>query len=378
MGVESETPSVRYDEHGCCQSTNLAPVDLLWPASLDNQRSRNKHSNSLHSFPSEKQALHGNSLSIFKLDEDSDLLGKIPAWALEDSDDEEPVGDIEKAKEKPTFMDHFFREVDNIKADIDAVSKATLKIKKINDLAVRATSTAEEKKLSKKLKPLVDETNTRAKRTKTLLSLLKEETDKLEKEKKLNDSDIRIRKNMNTTLTKKFIDEMKTYQQAQQQYKTDIKKKVKRQVQVVKPDATDEDVERVMKSEGGKDALYQEQILAGSVNDQIKSTYAKVAGKYQDVVTLEQSVAELHQMFLDFALLTEQQGELLDQIEFQVKQAGDYVEEGNEQLVEAIVYQKAIRKKQCGCYRGPLVLYWYNFILNSLISTASNNDRLKA
>lgn len=63
-------------------------------------------------------------------------------------------------------------------------------------------------------------------------------------------------------------------------------------------------------------------------------------------MTLEQSVAELHQMFLDFALLTEQQGELLDQIEFQVKQANDYVEEGNEEVVHAIEYQKSIRKKQ--------------------------------
>lgn len=43
-----------------------------------------------------------------------------------------------------------------------------------------------------------------------------------------------------------------------------------------------------------------------------------VADKYQDVLTLEASVAELHQMFLDFALLTEKQGELLDQIEHQV------------------------------------------------------------
>jgi t-SNARE complex subunit (syntaxin) len=77
-----------------------------------------------------------------------------------------------------------------------------------------------------------------------------------------------------------------------------------------------------------------------------RTTYAKVAGKYQDVLTLEQSVAELHQMFLDFALLTEQQGELLDQIEFQVKQAGDYVEEANVDVHQAIEYQKSIRKKQ--------------------------------
>ena len=77
-----------------------------------------------------------------------------------------------------------------------------------------------------------------------------------------------------------------------------------------------------------------------------RTTYAKVAGKYQDVLTLESSVAELHQMFLDFALLTEQQGELLDQIEFQVKQAGDYIEDANVDVHEAIQYQSSIRKKQ--------------------------------
>lgn len=65
------------------------------------------------------------------------------------------------------------------------------------------------------------------------------------------------------------------------------------------------------------------------------------------MLALESSVAELHQMFLDFALLTEQQGELLDQIEFQVKQANDYIEEGNVDLHESIEYQKKIRKKQC-------------------------------
>lgn len=75
---------------------------------------------------------------------------------------------------------------------------------------------------------------------------------------------------MCNTLTRKFIDEMKNYQSAQQQYKTDIQKKMKRQVQIVKPDATDEEVDAIMKSEGGRDALYKEQILAGGVNDQIK------------------------------------------------------------------------------------------------------------
>lgn len=75
--------------------------------------------------------------------------------------------------------------------------------------------------------------------------------------------------------------------------------------------------------------------------------YLNVADKYQDVLTLEASVAELHQMFLDFALLTEQQGELLDQIQHQVQAASDYIEEGNQEMVQAIEIQKSIRKKQC-------------------------------
>merc|ERR1712127_1162996 len=87
--------------------------------------------------------------------------------------------------------------------------------------------------------------------------------------------------------------------------------------------------------------------MGGGVNDQIKTQYRAVAGKYQDVLALEQSVAELHQMFLDFALLTEQQGELIDQIEYNVKSAADYVEDANVQVYTAIEYQKGIRKKHC-------------------------------
>ena len=72
-----------------------------------------------------------------------------------------------------------------------------------------------------------------------------------------------------------------------------------------------------------------------------------VANKYQEVLNLEKSCMELHEMFMDFALLTEQQGEMLDQIEFQVKAASDFIDDGNVDLGKAIEYQISIRKKQC-------------------------------
>jgi t-SNARE complex subunit (syntaxin) len=40
----------------------------------------------------------------------------------------------------------------------------------------------------------------------------------------------------------------------------------------------------------------------------IQNAFKNAAEKYQDILLLESSVAELHQMFIDFALLTEKQG----------------------------------------------------------------------
>merc|ERR1719253_1797369 len=125
---------------------------------------------------------------------------------------------------------------------------------------------------------MIDKTNKMAKGTKDLLKVLKSETEKYKAEETLKTSDIRVRENLCNTLTRKFIDEMKLYQNAQQKYKADIKKKVKRQVHIVKPEATDEEIDAVMRSEGGKDALFKERILAGGVSDSIKTAYQNVAG----------------------------------------------------------------------------------------------------
>jgi t-SNARE complex subunit (syntaxin) len=75
----------------------------------------------------------------------------------------------------------------------------------------------------------------------------------------------------------------------------------------------------------------------------------EVKDKYSEVLALERSIADLNQMFLDFALLIEQQGEMLDQIEFQVKEATDFVDQANVELAASVELQIGLRKKQCMC-----------------------------
>lgn len=210
------------------------------------------------------------------------------------------------------FMGEFFRGVEEVKRGISEIEQASKRIREITEERILAVSQTTEEALSRELTPLVDVSNKRMKMTKELLERMADET----KTATLKPSEVRIRENLCNTLHRKFGEVCKEYQRAQQHYKSEIQKTVKRQLEIVKPDISPDEVDTVLRS-GGAAGVYRQAILKGAA-DPIKAAYAEVADKYQDVLRLEQSVAELHQMFLDFALLTEQQGELLDQIEYQV------------------------------------------------------------
>jgi t-SNARE complex subunit (syntaxin) len=243
-------------------------------------------------------------------------------------------------------MEQFFRDVEEMQMDLANIALGTQKIGELNHQAVVATSNTEEHAISNELSIVIETTNKNATHAKGLLEILKKESNEKKKDKTTPISEIRIRDNMCATLTKKFMDTMKDYQKAQQKYKNDMKQKVKRQVQIVKPDASESEIDMVMRSGGDAGSIYKSAILQGT-SETIKDVYMHVQDKYQDVLKLEQSVAELHQMFLDLALLVEQQGEMLDQIEFQVRTAANYVEQGNAEVVKAIKHQKSARKKKC-------------------------------
>ena len=59
---------------------------------------------------------------------------------------------------------------------------------------------------------------------------------------------------------------------------------------------------------------------------------------------IEAQLQELHQMFLDMAVLVDSQGELVHDIENQVSDAKEHVEKGTEQLVVARKTQLNTRK----------------------------------
>lgn len=152
--------------------------------------------------------------------------------------------------------------------------------------------------------------------------------------------------NLYNSLGQKFSDTIRDYQAAQQKYKATLTGKATRQILALKPDATEDDVHSVLESADKTENFLKSAFLTGTdVSDAIQIEYQSITSKHDDILTLERSVAEVHQMFLDLAFLTETQGRVLDHIELNVKRARDHVEVGNENVVKTIKTQKKIRKK---------------------------------
>lgn len=78
----------------------------------------------------------------------------------------------------------------------------------------------------------------------------------------------------------------------------------------------------------------------------LKKTVADIEARYADIIKLENSIKELHNMFIDMALLVENHGELINRVEYHVGQTEEYVEFGKMELSKAHVYRNRAQRKK--------------------------------
>ena len=60
-----------------------------------------------------------------------------------------------------------------------------------------------------------------------------------------------------------------------------------------------------------------------------------VESRHQDIIKLEKSIAELHEMFQDIAMLVDAQGDIIDNIEMNVNTAAQYTQQAHKNVVDA-------------------------------------------
>jgi len=244
------------------------------------------------------------------------------------------------------FMGDFFREVEGVQANITLVKRNVRSIQSLsNELIVGAAGEEASSQKSKELDQLIQETNKVVTATRTKLQEMAEENKKADGKKNATPAEIRIRNNMHGNLCKKFTAVARAYGDVQTAYQNSSRERLARQCKVVRPDLKDEEIEAIV--DQGDDAVFRDAILEHDLRDKARQALSYVENKHNDIVKLNNSIMQLHQLFVDMSVLVAQQGELIDQIEDNCNMAAEYTSQGVKAIREAAVIQKKSRKKLC-------------------------------
>ncbi|XP_035918752.1 syntaxin-1A isoform X2 [Anopheles maculipalpis] len=263
---------------------------------------------------------------------------RLAALQAAQSDDEDMPEDVAVPVEG-SFMEDFFKEVEEIRMMIDKIQANVEEVKKKHSAILSAPQSDE--KTKQELEDLMADIKKTANRVRGKLKGIEQNIEQEEQQSKSN-ADLRIRKTQHSALSRKFVEVMTEYNRTQTDYRERCKGRIQRQLEITGRATTNEELEEML--EQGNSAVFTQGIIMET--QQAKQTLADIEARHADIIKLENSIRELHDMFMDMAMLVESQGEMIDRIEYHVEHAMDYVQTATQDTKKALKYQSKARRKK--------------------------------
>lgn len=233
------------------------------------------------------------------------------------------------------FMQDFFNQVEEIQSDIDKIEAKVEDVKLKHSTILSSAQTDD--KLNEQLEELMAEIKRTANRVRSRLKAIQQQIEQ-EESTQNQSADFRIKKTQHSTLSRTFIKVMNEYNQEQNLYRDRCKQRIERQLGIIGKAATDNEIEEMI--EQSKDGNLQ---MFTGINMDAQQT-REIEARHNDILQLEKSIKELHDLFMDMCQLVQEQGDMVDRIENNVFQTQDFVEKAVEQTKKAVEYQTKSRK----------------------------------
>ncbi|XP_068506809.1 syntaxin-3-like isoform X5 [Syngnathus scovelli] len=257
------------------------------------------------------------------------------------------------------FMEDFFAQIEDIRSSIEKTDDSITEIKKLYSTIL--SSPTSDQKTQDDLEAVTNEIKKSANNARNKLKSIEHqlETNKDERAS----ADLRIRKSQHAILAKKFVEVMTKYNEAQVDFRDKSKGRIARQLEITGKVTTDEELEEML--EGGNSTVFTAGIMDSKINQQALN---EIEARHKDIIRLESSIKELHDMFVDIAMLVENQGGMIDRIESNMDQSVGFVERAVADTKKAAKFQQEARRKQmmifCCCVLLAVILgsFVYSFI----------------
>ncbi|XP_034147782.1 syntaxin-3a isoform X1 [Esox lucius] len=211
-----------------------------------------------------------------------------------DNDDDE----VEISIDNAAFMDEFFSQIEDIRNSIDKIDENVCEVKKLYSVILSAPTS--DQKTQDDLEAVTNDIKKMANNARNKLKTIERNLESEEEERV--SADMRIRKSQHAVLSRKFVDVMTKYNEAQVDFRERSKGRIQRQLEITGKATTDEELEEML--EGGNAAVFTSGIMDSGIS---KQALSEIEARHKDIVRLESSIKELHDMFVDIAMLVESQ-----------------------------------------------------------------------
>ncbi|XP_051760131.1 syntaxin-2 isoform X2 [Ctenopharyngodon idella] len=263
-----------------------------------------------------------------------DRLADLNAFRQSASED----GGVIVSMERDGFMLDFFKKVEEVRGVIDKISSLVNEVKKKHSVILSAPNPDE--KTKEELEQLTVEIKKHANFVRTSLKSIQQNLPSDEQENQAT-MDARIQKTQHTNLSRKFVEVMTQYNETQVSFREKSKSRIQRQLEITGRITTNEELEEMLETRNPSiftsDIISDSQITRQALNE--------IESRHKDILRLEASIKELHDMFVDMAMLVETQGEMINNIEKNVNNAVEYVGHAKVETKKAVRYQTQARRK---------------------------------
>ncbi|XP_038831217.1 syntaxin-4-like [Salvelinus namaycush] len=234
--------------------------------------------------------------------------------------------------------DAFFKKVQEIRGVMEMLKKVVsdLENKQKTVLGVALP----EDGMKRELQTLREEIKTMAMQIQKKLNTI--EPKKGDDDGKYVPINLRMQRAQHGVLSREFVELMGHCNIIQASYRDRNVERIQRQLRITGTNVTDEELDGMLES--GQTDVFTQNILIDA--KATKQALNEIESRHDEILKLERSIRDLHDMFQYLAMEVEAQGEMVNHIEANIINSTNYVEKAVADTAKAVTYQNRARKKK--------------------------------
>ncbi|KAF8522211.1 t-SNARE [Hysterangium stoloniferum] len=231
-------------------------------------------------------------------------------------------------------MARFYGEISSIQDSMKTFNDNVSRISDLHARSLNSTDWATARRSTHQLEGLMKETSQLGDQVKCRIRDLHQMD--------FSGRDGQIRMQQTGMVKHKFVQAIQSYQQVEQAYRVKYKQRLERQLRVVNPDATTEEIKAVV--EGDHDGqLFTQMLQTSNRYGESRAVFREVNDRHDDIKKIERTLGDLARLFNDMDTLVMRSGETIDAVQAMAVDVEKHAEVGQLTLLVILAYAKQKR-----------------------------------